>query len=514
MTRLALLIIILAAAQQAGSEEAIALTKIEQDLAKVHVELRNPKIFNRKTCATYIENHTLSLFEDGANRYLPDTEEDQTKLLNSAPRIARSLFEFRIGLLEISRKFDKTNDLNQSCRNSIFRALRYSRFIEEMLMEWYFNKTGTAAATEVLAGKEPSLMVRGNEKVYTPHSGDILVVRSRFFVSATIARISDEEGQFSHSALIHIDDNNQVWVLESLIEKGVIAVPWREWVRHEPVRVLVLRHHDGNSAKQVANWLFNFIEWRKKNGLEPVPYDFNMNFQDSRELSCSELVRFAFAEATDGRIGIPKYPSSVNKLSNKKLFKDLGIKELEIFSPSDYETDPSLTLIAEWKDYTRTYGTRIQDAILTSVFSWMTQMNYELTYKGFTQGMGELYWRFLRPMGLGQQMVPTNMTRGFFNTILALNSVTGALETAMRRVENQNRWNKGWGLDYKTMLVNLEEIRKSDCKEYLSRRNGMSENYFLGEPDLSKKELLFHQFLNIPSEAGDCQENQINNPES
>ena len=245
--------------------------------------------------------------------------------------------------------------------------------------------------------------------------------------------------------------------------------------------------------------------WRQNHGMGPVPYDFNMNFHDSRELSCSELVRFAYAEATDGKVIIPKYPSSVNKLSNKKLLKDLGIKELEIFSPSDYEIDPSLTIIAEWKDYSRTYGTRIQDAILTSAFSWMTKMNYELTYKGFTQGMGELYWQVLRPMGIGQQMVPTNMTRGFFNTILALNSVTGVLENYMRRVENRNRRNKEWGLDYKTMLVNLEEIRKNDCKEYLSRRNNKSENYFLEEPRLSRIRLLFHQFLNIPSEVGDCQ---------
>ncbi len=506
MIHLAILILVLGIAQQAQSGEAITLTKLEQDLIMVHEELKDPTIFNRRTCATYIENHALSLFQNGANKYLPDSEEDKTNLLDSAQRIARSLFEFRVSLLEIFKKFDKNDDVEKTCRNSIFRALRYSRFIEEMLMEWHFNKTGMPTTPEILSGKEPFLMVNGNKHKLTLYSGDILVVRGRFFVSATIARISDEEGQFSHSAIIYIDDKKQVWVLESLIEKGLIAVPWIEWVKHEPVRVLVLRHQDKNSANQVANWLFNWIMWRKNHGMDPVPYDFNMNFHDSGELSCSELVRFAYAEGTNGKVIIPKYSSSVNKLSNKELFNDLGINEMEIYSPSDYEIDPSLRIIAEWKDYSKTYGTRIQDAILTSVFSWMTKMNYELTYKGFTQSMGELYWHILRPMGIGQQMVPINMTRGFFNTILALNSVTAVLEDNLRRVKNRNGQNKEWGLDYKTMLINLEEIRKNDCKEYLSIRNNKSNNYFLEESPLSKEELLLHQFLNIPSEAGDCQE--------
>lgn len=492
--------------KNANPEEPTALTKLEQDLKKLHIEITNPTIFNRKTCASYIKHHTLSLFENGANRYLPANEEEKNNLLDSAPRIARSLFDLRVSLLERIKKFDTSVDLDKTCRNSIFRALRYNRFIEEMLIEWYLNKSGIVITREVLSGKEPFLMISGNKTSYTPYSGDILAVRSRFFVSATIARISDEEAQFSHSALIHIDDKGQVWVLESLIEKGLVAVPWREWVKHEPVRVLVMRYKDRNTASQVASWLFDWVIWRENNGIGPVPYDFNMDFHDSGELSCSELVRFAYAEATRGKINIPKYPSSVKKLHNKKLFKDLGIKEFEIFSPSDYELDPNLTTIAEWKDYTRTYGTRIQDGILTSIITWMTEMNYELTYTGFTQGMGELYWQVLRPIGIGREKVPSNMTRGFFNTILALNSVTIALEERIRKVNHISSNNIEWGLDYKTLLTNLENIRKSDCEEYLSRHNELSENYFLKEPALPHRNLLFHQYLNVPGEVGYCQE--------
>lgn len=488
------------------ADASITMARLERDLIMLKTEMMNPAIFNNKSCASFIRHYSLLLFEEGTSNYLPDDLKEEKILLDSAPHIARSIFDFRADLLEKAKDFSNKQGMTMECRNSIFRALRYSRFIEETLIEWYIKKTGVDIFPEVLKGREPVLMMRGNKGRYIPQSGDILLVRSRFSVSATIARISDEEGHFSHSALIHVDENGQVWVLESLIEMGVAAVPWEEWVKHQPVRVLVMRYRDGDTAHRVSGWLFDWVMSRKKSGKEPVPYDFNMNFSDSSELSCSELIRFAYSQATNGIVNIPKYPSSVKKLAGNKLFTDLGIHEKEIFSPSDYEIDPELSVIAEWRDYSETYGTRVQDAILSSVIFWMTDLNYQLTYEGFVQDAGAFYWRYLRPMGLGRQWVPANMTPGFFKAILALDSTTNALERALREVENHNIVQDEWGLDYKSMLVILDGIRKSDCQYYLSGRDEIKANIFIWEPNLLEERILFHQYLNTPPGTGTCRD--------
>ena len=53
------------------------------------------------------------------------------------------------------------------------------------------------------------------------HSGDILISRGGAPTSALIARGNDYPGNFSHVALVHIDEKtNSISIIESHIERG------------------------------------------------------------------------------------------------------------------------------------------------------------------------------------------------------------------------------------------------------------------------------------------------------
>lgn len=497
------LLFLLALLGTAGAASPQPALEIEQDLARVHREIADPQVLNRDTCTSYVTRNTAFMLERGAETYLPKDEIERAALLDAAPRITRSLFELRLALLERVRTFHAGGP-DLACLNAARRALRYSRFVEEMLGEWVLAERGDEVPLRVLAGDEPALMLNGPGDAYEPRSGDILMVRSRYFVSATIARIGDEEGQFSHAALVHVDDDGKVWVLESLIERGAIAVPWDEWQGRRPVRAVVMRHRDSKVAAGAARWLHDWIAERARTGKGPAPYDFTMDFTDNGELFCVELVQFAFRESTNGAVQVPRFASSIGHLGGRPFLEQLGVRQTEIYTPSDFEIDPNLTPAAEWRDYSQTAHTRIQDAILSSVFHWMTDMNYEFTYGGFTQVVAGFFWRLLRPLGVGKTKVPANMTRGFFDTVLELRSLTGVLEEQLAVLNRQGIESRGWSADYKTLLTALEELRREDCARRRAGVGGWGENPFLTDHGDRPATLLFHRYFDVPESAGGC----------
>ena len=488
-----------------ANQVAAALPALETDLGRVSQEVRDPKVFNTRSCAPYLQERTRVLFERGAETYLPRNATEQQALAHATTRLTQALFDFRITLTDRLKDLSRHGEPDPACVRAVIRTLRHARFVEELLAEWYLDRTPAGGPFPVLDGPRPFLMIPPGHSGYSPRSGDILLARNDSFVSATIARISDEEGQFSHAALVHVDQGGEVWVLESLIKGGVVATPWEQWIAHPPVRVLVKRHRDPTAGAQAADWLHRWIARRTESGAAPAPYDFLMNFADASEFSCSELVQFAFRESSDGKIQVPRFASSLGELAKQRFIQVLGIRQPAIYSPSDFEPDPDLVTVAEWRDYARTARTRLQDAILTSLFHWMTEQGYELTYQGLTQGLGNLYWEVLRPAGIGTGAAPANMTRGFFQNMLALRSVTRGLEQHLAGQDRRHRQATGWGLDYKAMLSSLEELRRRDCADFLARRDEVQADPFLSnQTSGTPPSLVFHQYLNVPEQIGDC----------
>jgi hypothetical protein len=123
-------------------------------------------------------------------------------------------------------------------KQTLYRLLYGGRAaIEEVWLQ--SAKTGQ----EILAGVNepsaaPSAVVRGVQV----HSGDILVSRGGAPTSALIARGNDFPGNFSHIALVHVDDaSGDVSIIEAHIEVGVAVSDIETYFRDRKLRVMLLR---------------------------------------------------------------------------------------------------------------------------------------------------------------------------------------------------------------------------------------------------------------------------------
>ena len=112
-----------------------------------------------------------------------------------------------------------------------------------------------AAAEEVILQSPPGvvspLVLGKNEPSQTPfadvrnvrvHSGDILVSRGGAPTSALIARGNDYPGNFSHIALVYINpDTHTPFIVEALIEEGVVVSTVEQYLKGKKLRVMLLR---------------------------------------------------------------------------------------------------------------------------------------------------------------------------------------------------------------------------------------------------------------------------------
>src|SRR5690606_12579487 len=142
----------------------------------------------------------------------------------------------RLAVKKNSLKWDM-NDIDTRFR--MYRLLYGGRMALEQVM--------------LQAPKEKIPMtIRGTEEIsWTPsgrygdlrlHSGDILVSRGGAPVSALISRGSDFPGNFSHVALVYVDEKtNQIYTVESHIEFGARVFTIEEYLADKKYRVMILR---------------------------------------------------------------------------------------------------------------------------------------------------------------------------------------------------------------------------------------------------------------------------------
>jgi hypothetical protein len=492
-----------------GSGKANPLV-FEADLQRVSTEIANPRFFNARTCADYVSRNTAFLYEYGAKSYLPVTSADRDALFQRAPAIVYSLFELRLNLRERLRSFHLAGQLELDCLDAIRRALRYARYVDELIAEWWWRRsaTGTAPAQEAMNyslafdGAAPALLINPKYTDIDIRSGDIFLTRSPTFISATIARIGDEDGQFSHAAIAHVDSDGDITVLEAVVEGGVLIRPWNEWVAKTGARAVLLRHRDQQAAKAAADWVSLWAKERVDAG--SVPYDFSMDYDDDSELFCLELVRLAYLESSGGSVAVPMYPSSLRLLLDSPFLKALGVSDRELFTPSDLEVDPSLEVVAEWRNLDLTPETRLRDAALSSIFHWMNEYDYRLTLKGGLQVAAGFVWEYLIPRGYFASSVPPNLPKGFLQVTLGMSSVIRFLEDAVSPKVKESHETSGFGIDFRALSDAFEAYRVADCHVHRERRSWESDRGFLDENRYEPRRSTLHRYLDVRDQDGGC----------
>ena len=236
---------------------------------------------------------------------------------------------------------------------------------------------GRAAAEEILLqlvpDSVPALLLCRDEPSRTPssqilgvtiHSGDILVSRGGAPTSALIARGSDFPGNFSHVALVYVDDSSgQASIVEAHIEKGVAIASLVDYLRDTKLRVMVLRLRSDLPAL-VANPMLPHEAaslGRTEARTRHIPYDFAMDYNDSTKLFCSEV-----ASSPYHQLGITLWMgiSHISAPGVRNWLSEFGVRHFETQEPSDLEYDPQLVVVAEWRDPETLYKDHLDNAVI------------------------------------------------------------------------------------------------------------------------------------------------------
>jgi hypothetical protein len=270
-------------------------------------------------------------------------------------------------------------DMNDTeTRRMIYRLLYGGRAAVEEIMLQNGNEVYRA---ELMGYPEPSVTPKADILGVTVHSGDILVSRGGAPTSALIARGNDYPGNFSHIALVYVDEKTHIIsIIESHIERGVTVSSLEEYLGDKKLRVMILRLRsdlppitaDPMLPHKAASYALTDAKRRH------IPYDFEMDYKDPQKQFCSEV---AFYPYSIWGIHFWKGISNISSHGIVSWLAAFGVKYFETHQPSDLEYDPQLRVVAEWRDPETLYKDHIDNAVIEAMLERANEgkeLNYSL----------------------------------------------------------------------------------------------------------------------------------------
>jgi len=269
---------------------------------------------------------------------------------------------------------------------------RLRNFIKYRSRQWDMNKVAgrnsvysllygmRAAVEEVLLQSDsvnfsPAMLVQ-QEKSVTPatkifgievHSGDLLVSRGGAEVSALISRGNDYPGNFSHVALLYVEEKtNKAFLIEAHIEKGVAVSSVDQYEKDKKLRFMVMRPRadlpgmisDPMLPQKAAKLIYEEALNRH------IPYDFKMDFRDPKTMFCSEVASYAYRK---NNLRFWQPVSTISSQGVVNWLHNFGVENFVTQMPSDLEYDPQLSIVAEWRDPATLFKDHIDNAVMDAM---------------------------------------------------------------------------------------------------------------------------------------------------
>lgn len=235
-------------------------------------------------------------------------------------------------------------------------------------------------SSKILTGvAEPSATLATKIFDISIHSGDLLVSRGGAEVSALISRGNDNPGNFSHVALIYIDEKTlEAHLIEAHIEKGVTISSVQQYLQDKKLRFMVLRPRsdlpelvrDPMIPQKAAKLAYD--EALKRH----IPYDFKMDFYDSSAMFCSEVGSYAYKK---NGVQLWTPVSTISSPGIVNWLNTFGVENFVTQMPSDLEYDPKLSVVAEWRDPETLLQDHIDNAVMDALIECADQ-GEEITY--------------------------------------------------------------------------------------------------------------------------------------
>ncbi|RYY69606.1 MAG: hypothetical protein EOO13_09045 [Chitinophagaceae bacterium] len=256
------------------------------------------------------------------------------------------------------------NMQDAAARNKVYSLLYGMRAaLEEVILQSDSQHLPAAMPVKNEPSATPSTKIFGIEV----HSGDLLVSRGGAEVSALISRGNDYPGNFSHVALLYVEEKtNQPFLIEAHIEKGVAVASVDEYEKDKKLRFMVMRPRSDLPAIK-ANPMLPHLSAKKmyeESFTRHIPYDFKMNFKDSSSMFCSEVASYAYKKN-----GLQLWPSlsTISSTGVVNWLHDFGVENFITQMPSDLEYDTQLSVVAEWRDPETLFKDHLDNAVMDAM---------------------------------------------------------------------------------------------------------------------------------------------------
>jgi hypothetical protein len=276
------------------------------------------------------------------------------------PELVLLVSRLRAALKRTSRSW---NVSEPNTRRRIYRLLYGSRMaVEELLLQRDRDEVDAL----VMGTREPSETPSAELLGVEVHSGDILVSRGGAPTSALIARGNDYPGNFSHVALLHVDEGGRARVIEAHIEVGVTVSSLETYLEDKKLRVMVLRlAHDQGAVQRDPMLPHRAAEAALQEAeSRHIPYDFAMRYDEPTEKFCSEV-----ASAPYGELGVPLWEglTSMSSRGVTAWLSRFGVEQFVTHGPSDLEYDPKVVVVAEWRDPETLFDDHVDNAVIDAM---------------------------------------------------------------------------------------------------------------------------------------------------
>lgn len=387
--------------------------------------------------------------------------------------IVKKLWQLRVSLRERLRDFHRQNRLTRKCAFAARSAFRAARFIEEFMIDTFMDLPSPA----MFEGGEPHTMVNpivGETFDWEEdlRSGDVLLSRGNAYASAAIARLGQNDTQFSHLTLVHRDSaSGELKTLESWIERGTLVRSFeRDYLRDGHARVQVYRYSEGAVGRDAAETMAKLLLERRDAEEQPFPYDFKMDSESRDRYFCSEIVSAAYGQATSGKLVLPLFQSPF-PAGNRGFREKIGIEGETGFLPGDLEIDPRFELVAEWRGVSKLTDTRLKDAVLTMMFRWMEdpELRYRLDPPVAARVKGRTavflrQWDWIAEVLTLDEKISSSMTSDAVVQFFTLNRVAAALHGEIAAADQRFRRERGRPMVPQELYEELESLRKQDLE--------------------------------------------------
>lgn len=387
-------------------------------------------------------------------------------------------FETRLAIMEkLSALKVKTKD-DRACLNRVQDTVRALRYAEDYLAELLIEREGAKQLEQkyhTLIGREPYLLVNPKFNFKGPEdlaAGDIILSRGNAYSSAAIARIGSNDTQFSHLSFVYEDEKGELHTSEAHIEIGNVVAPLKVHLEQGNARTVVFRYKDKAVAERASKIIYQKIQKAQKSG-KNIQYDFAMDLKDNQKLFCSEVIYDGFKQASGGKLDIPRFKTNFT-VGMLPFLQTLGIavneaniNQFETFAPGDIQFDSDFSLVAEWRDPSKLQDNRQKDAVLTMIFKWMEDENYQFN-PAISMGLkAQVAWLGRRLPIVRQKLeeeFPLNMSTDQLKLFFVLDEVAAPMQDHLKALHEKKRT----ALTPIEMYKALEELRITDRKNYLS----------------------------------------------